>query len=857
MNRIYKALLFISVLCTTIIIGLAVAGYILRDRIIEASINQLNKQLDASLKVKDVKVSLLRGFPRATVIMRKVEIIEGALNIPPEFEPGLLSAEELSIQIGLLGLLRNEYNIDKITLKNGWLNLYFDQLGKGNFEIFKNNQQGRGTWLLDIGSFSLDNVTVSYIDIRTGWIFKGLVENANLKGRATKNQMLVHLKTKGNLGVLRQGSFYYIRNQQVLINTSFLVSDESIILDPSETSIGNSKFKVNGVIGLEMGSRVSLLLNGDNLSIETLVSLLSQYNFSIPRETRTKGQIAFDLSIDGLAKTESPYELRLNFRSERLDVQLPNKPIFSVRMLKGHFSNGNLGKPESSELNLENFIFLTGNSQVGGSLRLKNIVSPLFHLNVKQKISVPDVLAWGIDLPLYQGELEGVFESLGYIDDIGKITVQSFEDSKFYSDLTIRDFNFKEVGRIPRLESVSGFVKINNQDIVKSNLSGILQGSAFQAEFNVVDATALLFNKKKAVVNASITIDSLNTSWLLAYDSEPGTKSEDESTWDRIYSVTGDLFVDQLVHNNFVSKPLSANFYLKDNQLLCNSFLGRSCNGIFTGRFSVRSLTDGEFSLSADVSLEGVEIKELFESFNNFEQDVITDKNISGRLDGNLVFSTSIRNGAVERNGFEANSRVKVSDGRLLNVKQLESLSKFIELDDLRDIRFSDMENEITIKSEEIRIPQMNVESSALNMVLSGRHTFNGEYLYHIQLLLSDVLFKKASSRKADNSRFGEVADDGSGKVKLFLKLEGDSQKHSVSYDRASARTNFRDNMRQERESLKSIIKDEFSFLRKSEVTDDSLKRTENQNKSLFKSSRDTSNSQKTSPKFKIEWDED
>ena len=138
MNRIYKTLLFISVLCTTIIIGLAVAGYILRDRIIEASINQLNKQLDASLKVKDVKVSLLRGFPRATVIMRKVEIIEGALNIPPEFEPGLLSAEELSIQIGLLGLLRNEYNIDKITLKNGWLNLYFDQLGKGNFEIFKN-----------------------------------------------------------------------------------------------------------------------------------------------------------------------------------------------------------------------------------------------------------------------------------------------------------------------------------------------------------------------------------------------------------------------------------------------------------------------------------------------------------------------------------------------------------------------------------------------------------------------------------------------------------------------------------------------------------------------------------------------
>ena len=466
-------------------------------------------------------------------------------------------------------------------------------------------------------------------------------------------------------------------------------------------------------------------------------------------------------------------------------------------------------------------------------------------------------MAWGVNIPVYQGELEGSFEAIGFIENIGSITVQSFDGSKFYSDLTIRNLNFKDVGRISKLENVSGFLKINNQDITSSSLTGKLHGSSFQADIQVTDATALFFKNKKAVVNTNITIDSLNTNWFLAYESPEKNIEYEEPIWERVHSVTGDLFIDQFIHNEFISKPLSASLYIKDNHLFCNSFLGRSCNGLFTGRFSTTSMGGGEYTLNADVNIEGVEIRELFDSFNSFQQDVLTGKNISGRLDGTLVFSTPIKNGVVIKRKFEANSRIKVTDGRLVNVKQLESLSKFIELEELREIRFKDMENEISIRDELIRIPQMNIESSALNIALSGKHTFSGDYLYHIQLLLSDVLFKKASSRKSDNNKFGEVEDDGSGRAKLFLKLEGDSQQHNVSYDMASARTNFRDNMRRERESLKNILRDEFSFLRKPETKQEDSKGNDYQDGIRTKTQEDSTSPQKNAPKFKIEWDED
>lgn len=848
MRVAYKVILFILAFLLAFVLSLGIAGYVLKDKLIDTTLSHLNKQINAELKIRAVDVSMLRGFPYVAVNLKGVDIFEGSLDTPPEFEPGLLSIEEVSVRMSILGILRNEYNFERIILKNGWLNLYFDNKGKGNFEVFERGQQQATSWLFSLDELKLENINLSYIDLRTGWIFKGLLEDATLNGRISSQQIILSTRVRSTIGVLRQGSFYYVRNQKVSLTTDFLIDEEQVDVKPSIGTLGRSKLSISGSIGRGKGAPVWLSISGENFDVDHLISFLSQHNISLPAGTKTKGNIAFNIGVDGLTKMEKPYLINLDFQSNGLTVHIPSKPVLEFTRIMGKFTNGQQGKPESSEVYLSSIELYTGTSSVNGSLRVKNLNSPLYHLKINQLVNIPDLLSWGVRVPVVSGLVSGNFEVLGLLDDISKITLSSFEDSKFYSTLEFSNFNFEQVGIIPELKGVGGRLQINNQDISNAQLHGLFYGSNFNADFQATNASAIVFGKQKTSINASITLDSLNTQWLNFTRPQPQDNERSESTWDRIHSVTGDVFIDRLVHNKFVSTPLSANFYTHDNSFYCNSFLARSCNGLVTGRFSVSPNTPSSNQFLAELDADGIDVNMLFNSFSNFGQDVITSDNIFGDLTGSVALSAPIHNDQLEMGSLEAKADIKLVNGRLRNVAQLQSLSRFIELDELMDIRFSTLENTLRITDSVIIIPEMDIKSSAIDLMVSGTHTFAGDYRYRAQLYLSDVLFSKAARQKAQSDPFGQVEDDGSGRVKVFLKLEGDSNDFSVSYDRASARDAFRQNLRNEGMNLRAILRDEFSFLRPSSQAD-SLKP-----KSTVEQKKDKKKVEEPT-KFTIEWD--
>ena len=150
MNKALKILLYLLIFILLILSVLGVVGMLFEEKLTGMAFEQLNKRINARVQVQDVKVSLIRGFPFATIIMKGVEITEGSLETPQEFESGLLSMQEVMLKIGLLGLIKNEYDIEELALQNGWLNLYFDQKGNGNFEIFNDANAEKGNWLLNL-----------------------------------------------------------------------------------------------------------------------------------------------------------------------------------------------------------------------------------------------------------------------------------------------------------------------------------------------------------------------------------------------------------------------------------------------------------------------------------------------------------------------------------------------------------------------------------------------------------------------------------------------------------------------------------------------------------------------------------
>ena len=107
MKKIAVSFLVLTILVVVFIGAIVVTGILLEDKLIAKVIIQLNNRLDAKINVEKVDLSLLQGFPYASVVLHKVDIKEGSLEVAPEFEPGLLSFENVIIRIGWIGILKN------------------------------------------------------------------------------------------------------------------------------------------------------------------------------------------------------------------------------------------------------------------------------------------------------------------------------------------------------------------------------------------------------------------------------------------------------------------------------------------------------------------------------------------------------------------------------------------------------------------------------------------------------------------------------------------------------------------------------------------------------------------------------
>jgi hypothetical protein len=123
----------------------------------------------------------------------------------------------------------------------------------------------------------------------------------------------------------------------------------------------------------------------------------------------------------------------------------------------------------------------------------------------------------------------------------------------------------------------------------------------------------------------------------------------------------------------------------------------------------------------------------------------------------------------------------------------------------LKDISFQTLENTIMIKNGIINIPKMKIGSSALDMDVSGMHSFENEIDYRFAFRFRDLL------NAEKDSEFGEVLDDGTG-IKIYMRMYGTLDRPIIEWDKTSRKEQAKQNREEAKKDAKAILKSEFGF---------------------------------------------
>lgn len=266
--------------------------------------------------------------------------------------------------------------------------------------------------------------------------------------------------------------------------------------------------------------------------------------------------------------------------------------------------------------------------------------------------------------------------------------------------------------------------------------------------------------------------------------------SAEKLTWNKAKTenVTGEF--------EFATDKIS----FKVNGSICQGMVETS--GTVTG-LGLQPMMDAEWKM------KGVEIKEVMASFDNFDQTFITSDNIKGKT--NIWAKTLIPydgSGNIIAQKVIASAAIDIKDGELENMKTLEDFSKYIHLQDLRDIHFNEFRNYLKIEGGKVYLPVVFIQSNAINLSVSGVHGFDQHILYNLKINAGQAVSNKI--RKPDVGKNYKKARK-SGWINLYYVLSGTTSAVRYEQDQKQVLSGF-EQSGVLKENLRNYLVDHFGY---------------------------------------------
>jgi len=128
-----------AILTIAVTVTLFTGAFLLQDKVAGYILKSLNKNLATKFSFESVRLSFIKKFPLASLDLENIVVLSspgfdrtcfGGIN-----SDTLLTAETVSLDFNITDIINGIYNIEKIGLKNGSLQLYSDTSGFVNYEI--------------------------------------------------------------------------------------------------------------------------------------------------------------------------------------------------------------------------------------------------------------------------------------------------------------------------------------------------------------------------------------------------------------------------------------------------------------------------------------------------------------------------------------------------------------------------------------------------------------------------------------------------------------------------------------------------------------------------------------------------
>lgn len=811
---IKTALLSGLIFSGALVLLLSLGILIFQQQIKQLLLDSLNRQLTAQVEVGSIRMSLFRHLPYAAISFTDVQI---ASQVPlSEDEEKLLEAGNLYFKFGLWNVLFNHYVVREVVLKDATLNLRVNPDGTNNYQIWRQDTLDQeNEFGLDIKRIHLQNTKLSFTDLRSGHDFQIAVENGNMSGNFGKSKFRLGARAQLYVGRIMVDSALFVQNMPARIDVVLQVQDHTkFIFEKGDLVLNENSFELQGFLHQQDTALViDTHIYGKNLHIGRLMDDMPDFLQPYLDGYRARGILQFSAGITGQLSESSNPSIQANFSvSDALLTHRQSGLRLGNLQFDGSIDNGSDANLSTTTLQFNNFSTTLANGYLRGDFRIYNFLNPRLGFNMWADANASDLAnLLRISYAKNVGgrvKLDLHFE--GGMSYRNKFSARDLLSARASGTIQHTNLSFDLANKPLSISNLNGTFLFSNSDLIVESFSGMAGNSDFHISGEITNVLPYLFIDNEGVtVSARLQSTNLNFNELLKH-SVVNADTTYRLTFSERLSFSLKVDIDHLLFGKFQANNLKGEAFMRNRKFFAQNISFDAMQGRVRATGFIDNNQGDHLDVGAQLDVRDVNIQDLFYQMNNFGQDGLTYSNLSGVLTSDIDFKSRWSSSfSIDPASIETTANIRIEEGSLVNYGPMVALSRFLRFEDLQRVTFSTLENQIRIHNRKIVIPDMEVNSSALNMKLSGEHHFDNRIDYRMQLLLSEVLGSGQPHRDSQE-QFGTVIDDGLWRTRLFLRIGGTATEPTIAYDARGVREKIRDDLRRERESLRDVLRREF-----------------------------------------------
>ena len=499
----------IPVLVLLLLVGIAATIlFTQQERLVKMAVAELNKQVPGELIVGGSDLSLVQNFPYISIGLKNVKLLPAkTAGVTPIYE-----AERMFIGFSLPDILKQQYHVKVILLKNGHLDLVQDSTGQLNIvdavkitpDTTVKTTASSQPLDLNIKKFVLKNMRVNYRDPKSGQHIQADIARIQTAFRDDNGKISADSKGSLVLDFTRPGDTTLFRHKKIDadISLSYDQGTKFLRVPLGRIKLEDAAFNITGTVDMQHDNTVDLHITGDKPDFRQLFAFAPQSVAKELKHFKYDGELSFDGTVKGKIRDGQQPLIVLNFacKNAYLHNTEAKKNLDSLSF-KGYYTNGANRSLKTSELRLMDMSARPDKGIFKGNFVMRDFTDPKIFMQIRSELELGFIGSFlgRKDLERISGHIDLKMNFKELVDLTDDKTMSQLTEG-IQSELKVTNLTFRIPDYPYLVEHLNLHASMKNGFVDLDTLSCNVGNSDLHLDGTLSDLPALFHHQEKPVV---------------------------------------------------------------------------------------------------------------------------------------------------------------------------------------------------------------------------------------------------------------------------------------------------------------------------------------------------------------------